>query len=125
MTGTTEAAPAAATSAVPDGRPRRPRGAVAFPVILVAAILATVGLCLALTRDDGASTPEGALDELVEAIGSGDALGVLLALPPSERQAVTDRIGDLTSPLAALGLVRSGDDALPSLPSLSVDDLRV
>lgn len=125
MTGTTEAAAAAATSAVPGASGRRARGSVAFPVILVLVIVATVGVCLALTRDDGASTPEAAADDLIAAVTAGDAAGVLLALPPTERAALTDRLGDLTGSLRALGLIEGGDDTAPDLPSLSIAGLRV
>jgi len=125
MTGTTEAASAAATSAVPGGSRHRARGAVAFPVVLVLVIAVTVGVCLALTRDDGAATPEAAVDDLIDAVSSGDAAGVLLALPPAERQALTERADDLTGTLRSLGLVDGGDGDPPGLPSLVIDDPRV
>ena len=124
MTGTTEAAPAAPPGPARPARGPRTFGAVAFPIAVVAIILLTVGVCLALTRDDGAATPEQALHDLVEAVEAGDAIGVLDSLPPAERRALTDRLPDLADQLVALGLIRGGDDG-PALPAVAVDNLRV
>jgi hypothetical protein len=88
-------------------------------------IVLTVGVCLALTRDDGATTPEAALDQLVDAVESGDASEVLLALPPAERLALAEGFPDLAEHLEALGLLHGGEGSGPGLPRLSVDGLRV
>jgi hypothetical protein len=124
MTGTTEAVPAAPPGPTPADRGRRSLGALIFPIAVVAVIIVSVGVCLALTRDDGSETPEQALDELITAIESGDALGVLDALPPAERRALVDGVPALADPLAGLGLIAGGDGAA-SLPALSVQDLKV
>lgn len=95
-----------------------------FPIAVVAVIIVTVGLCLGLTRDDGADTPEQALHGLVDAIESGDVVAVLDALPPAERRALADELPELAEHLVALGLIRSGGDG-PALPALTIDGLRV
>lgn len=125
MTGTTEAAPAAPPGPVRAERGRRTLGALLFPIAVVAVIVVTVGVCLALTRDDGAETPEQALQALIDAVESGDAVAVLDALPPAERRAIVDRLPDLADHLVALGLIEAGDGSSTSLPTLSVDDLTV
>ncbi len=94
-------------------------------MILVAVITATVGLCLVATRDDGATSPEAALHELIDAVEHRDLAGVLVALPPAERLAVTDRLPTLAAQLRTLGLLAGGDDTASAFPVVTVDDLRV
>lgn len=56
-----------------------------------------------LTQDDGATTPEAAVEQFVEAVADEDALGALEALPPSERELLADAFQDIAGEAERLG----------------------
>lgn len=79
---------------------------------LVAFSLATAGGAFAygaLSEDDGASTPEKAVEHFVEAFADSDVSGMLEALAPSERVILRESLESLNSQAGRLGLTKDLD----------------
>jgi hypothetical protein len=80
-------------------------------VVAVALVGAGVGAAVALSSTSGgASSPAGAVDELLQAAGHSDLIGVLDALAPGERQAIEPGLEDLAHQLERLGILASDTD---------------
>jgi hypothetical protein len=89
-------------------KPRRsPARLVALVVAAVALVAGTSFAAYALTRPDGADSPDGAVHQLFSAIDHEDALGVIESLPPSERKVLRDPLVDSTGELQRLGILKS------------------
>lgn len=88
-------------------RPSRPRllpaAAVALGVVLLVSTL--VVAFVAANTNDGARTPEGAVQALFQAITERDVIGVVEVLPPGERHAIGESLPTLAEQLQRLGFV--------------------
>ncbi len=105
--------------------PRRPKWAVAALALGIVAVLA--GGAFAVTQLIGDSTsPEEAVEKLFQAVADEDVLGVLEALPPSEREVLEGPIEDIVDELKRLDIL-SGDADLRDLAGVEaeVDDLEL
>ena len=91
----------------PVARRRTPARLVALVVAAVALVAGTSFAAYALTRPDGADSPEGAVRQMFSAIDHEDALGVIESLPPSERKVLHDPLVDSTGQLQRLGILKS------------------
>ena len=91
--------------------PKRKTRVVALAVGLVAAVGAGGFAFVQLSdKTDGADTPRAAVNQMVNAINSGDVLGVLEALPPGERSAMVDPIKDINDQLQRVGIVAKNNN---------------
>ncbi len=91
----------------PPSRRRSPARLAALAVAVVALVGGTAFAAFALTRPDGADSPEGAVHQMFDAIDHEDALGVVESLPPSERKVLHDPLVDSTKELQRLGILKS------------------
>ena len=91
----------------PSGRRRTPMRLAAVAVGAIALLAASSFAAYALTRPDGADSPEGAVHQMFGAIDHEDALGVIEALPPGERKVLRDPLVDSTKQLQRLGILKS------------------
>lgn len=102
----------------------RSSGGIVLTLAVIAVVLASVFGLLVLTRDDGASTPEGAARDLLDAVAARDAIGVLASLPPGERETFQKSSTDLSAQLQRFGLFNAFDtEAVPGL-KITVNDLQ-
>lgn len=90
--------------------PRRQASAVVALWIGVLALLAggVFGAVFLAGEDEG--TPEQAVQRLFDAIADEDVLGVLAALPPSERDPLRDNLPDIADELERLGILSDDFD---------------
>lgn len=108
----------------PPGR-HRSMGAIAALAVGIIAVLA--GGAFAVSQLAGQSTsPEDAVEKLFRAVADEDALGVLEALPPSERDVLKGPLQDIVGELKRLDIL-SADADLESLAGVEaqVDDLEL
>lgn len=101
---------------------RSPGPATWVAVVVLAVVVATMGAFLVTTGDDGAATPEAAVDTLVGAVVAGDLVGVVEALPPGERRVLRQPLTDLAGELGRLGLVDGLDPRRIDGASITVED---
>lgn len=92
---------------------------------IVAAVVVLVVVSTAVfaagTTHSGASTPEAAVEDLVEALEAGDVVGVLESLAPSEQRVLSEPLDELAGGLEAAGVV-GGDEGLDGLiPGVTVE----
>ena len=78
---------------------------------LVVVVVLTTGAFVALTTHEGATSAEGAVLELVDALEAGDLAGVLAVLPPGERAAIVEPLTAIAAALVAADLLGSSGDA--------------
>jgi hypothetical protein len=96
------------TYAAPTSERRRPRwrplaaGAGAIGVLAGGAFAYA-----SLVDDDGAATPEAAVEAFVESVAAEDAIGAFESLPPSERTLLLDTAQDLATEAERLGMTES------------------
>ena len=102
-----------ATYAAPLAPRPRPRQRAAK---LLGAALATLGLAggggfaiASLGGDDGGDTPEAAVEHLVDSLVGEDAIGVLEALAPNERDVLVPTLRDAIPELERIGLLEGLD----------------
>lgn len=99
---------------------RHGRGAVAALVAGIVGLFAAGVFALTLaTGDGGSSSPEDAVQGMLDAVAAEDVIGVLESLAPGERRALQGGIEDLADELRRLGVL---DDSL-DLRSLSGIDV--
>lgn len=83
------------------------------PYVLALALLAlALAFAFALSsffRSDGASDPEAAVEDLLDAIEQEDVIGALEALSPAERDVLEPAVIDLADELDRLGIVEGLD----------------
>jgi hypothetical protein len=92
-------------AAEPEHR-RGPGFAAALAVVAVLALVAGTTFALgSLTRPDGADSPEAAVRVLFDALDREDALGVLTALAPSERDVIRQPVLDVVAELQRVGVL--------------------
>jgi hypothetical protein len=89
---------------------RKPRwrpiaGAVGAVGVLVGGTFAYSNL----VTDDGAPTPEAAVEQFIEAVADEDVIGALESLPPSERELLADAFADLSTEAERLGFTQGLD----------------
>ena len=115
--------PVAPVYAPETPRRRSPRALLGLLVGVVAIVGGAAFAVTQLAGDEG--SPEGAVEKLFDAIAEEDLLGVLEALPPSERDALRQPLQDLAGELKRLEIL-SGDLDLNNLSGLdaSFEDLR-
>ncbi len=92
---------------IPPSRRRSPARLAALAVAVIALVAGTSFAAYALTRPDGADSPDGAVRQMFSAIDHEDALGVIESLPPSERKALHDPLVESTQQLQRLGILKS------------------
>lgn len=100
-------------------RPTKLRNVLA---VAFAAALVGGGTAASLTLaggDNGASSPQGAVQALYSAVEGSDVIGALDALDPGERAAIEPGLEDIFDQLKRLGVLSSGAD-LGHLSGLSV-----
>ena len=110
----------------PSERPRRLSPRSAMVVVGAVALLAASSFAVwALTRPDGADSPEAAVRSMFSAIDHEDALGVIESLPPGERKVLRDPLVDTNKELHRLGVLKSF--SLDNIPGadLQVKDLKL
>jgi hypothetical protein len=90
----------------PQRRSRRSWTAIGVSIAAVAG--GTV--FAAQSVDDGANSPEAAVTRLVDALEDSDVIGVLEALPPSERRLLREPLLDVQAELTRLGVLGEGLD---------------
>jgi hypothetical protein len=76
--------------------------------VALAALVLLIGsgfAVFAFARPEGASSPEDAVRQLFDALDQEDAVGVLEALPPSERDVIKQPVLDIVTELKRLGLL--------------------
>jgi hypothetical protein len=103
------------------------RSRVRVGAAVVALVVGTTAWFVATTGADGASSPEGAVEDLVAAATAGDPVGVLEAIVPAERDSLAEPLGELVDGLQAGGAL-AGDAGLDGpLPGvgIEVEDLRL
>ena len=115
-----------AAEAAPAGQPRRLSPRSALVVVGAVALLAASSFAVwALTRPDGADSPEAAVRSMFSAIDHEDALGVVESLPPGERKVLRDPLVDTNKELHRLGVLKSFSlDDVPGA-DLQVKDLKL
>lgn len=99
----------AARRPAPRRRRRSRRSWTAIGVSVAAVAGGTV--FAAQSIDDGASSPEAAVTRLVDALEDSDVIGVLEAMPPSERRLLREPLLDVQSELTRLGILAEDLDA--------------
>ena len=105
--------PGAATGEqLPLPQPERGRGALRLAAIWagIVAILAGTVVAVVLAKGGGSNGPTDAVQKLVNAAANVDALGMLDALPPSERTAVQGGLVDVTNELKRLKVLSADTD---------------
>jgi hypothetical protein len=93
--------------------------AAAFVVAMVVLVGGTVVAFVEASGNDGATDATGAVQALLDAVGRNDAIGVLDALPPDEREAFRDNLPGIVDELQRLGVV--DPLSLSQIPGLSVE----
>jgi hypothetical protein len=100
--------------------PRRsPARLLAIAVAAVAFVGASAFAAYALTRPDGADSPDAAVRHLFSAIDHEDAIGVVESLPPGERKVLRDPLVDTTKELQRLGVL--DDFSLSDVPGADLE----
>lgn len=82
---------------------------------VVAVVVGTTAWFVATTGADGASSPEGAVEDLVAALVADDPIGVLEAVAPGERESLVEPLEALADGLQDRGAL-GGDGGLAALP---------
>jgi len=116
-----QGAPGATTDEqLPLPQPERGRGALRLAAIWagIVAILAGTVVAVVLAQGGGSNGPTDAVQKLVNAAANVDALGMLDALPPSERTALQGGLVDVTNELKRLKVL-SGDTDLHKIKGLN------
>ena len=85
---------------------RRSRAALAI-LSVTAVLAASTFAIIALSRPDGAGSPEEAVQNLFAALEQEDAIGVMEALPPNERAVLVEPMVATVSELQRVGLLDS------------------
>jgi len=90
-------------------------------VVLVVAV--TTAAFVALTTHEGATSAEGAVRELADALETGDVVGVVSILPPGERAAIVEPLSAIADRLVEADLLgSSGAGGLEGIvPGVSFD----
>lgn len=91
-------------------QPRRRRRGLAVGAALVAVAVAAGLVAVQAAKGDGSGSPEDAVQRLLDAARASDALGVLEALAPSERSALTQPLLDIEAELTRLGVLDESFD---------------
>lgn len=106
--------------ATPGTRRRTGRllGAVAMAAVLVAGGAGT-SMALAAGGGGGASTPAGAVEDLLRAMGNSDVIGMMDDLAPGERNALAPGLEEIFGQLKRTGALSSGAD-LNDITGISV-----
>ena len=111
---------AADPSATPAGTVAKGRSRAALAILSVTAVLAASTFAfVALTRPDGAGSPEEAVEALFAALEAEDAIGVMEALPPGEREVLLEPMVATVGELQRLGLFDSF--ALEDVPGADIE----
>jgi hypothetical protein len=80
------------------------------PLVIILGFLGALGggtfAYTSLTQDDGAASPEAAVERFVDALTGADVIGALESLPPSERTPVVDLARDAARESERIGLTR-------------------
>ena len=97
--------PYPASEPPPSGR-RSPARWAALAIAALALVAGTGFAAYALTRPDGADSPEAAVHQMFAAIDHEDAIGVVESLPPGERKVLRDPLVDSTKELQRLGVLK-------------------
>ena len=105
----------------PASPPARGRGVVAALVVGIVGLLAAGVFALVLaTGEGGSSTPEDAVQALLDAAAQEDVVGMLDSLAPAERRAIQQPVEDLAGELRRLGVLDDGFD-LRSLDGIDLE----
>ena len=113
--------PAAPIEGLPLPQPERGRGPLRLAAVWagVVAVLAGAVVAVVLARGGGNESPTAAVEHLISAASNADVLGMLDALPPSERDAIQSGVVDMTKELQRLKVLSSTLD-LHKVPGLQV-----
>lgn len=96
------------------------RSRAALAILSVTAVLAASTFAfVALTRPDGAGSPEEAVEALFAALEAEDAIGVMEALPPGEREVLLEPMVATVGELQRLGVFDSF--ALEDVPGADIE----
>jgi hypothetical protein len=110
----------AAYTPTPAPSRTRPGALVAIGVGVAAALVATLFAVTSLGANDGAATPEAAVERLFDAVSNEDLVGVLESLTPGERSAMLPGIRGVASELQRLRIL-SDDLDLGGLSGIEFD----
>lgn len=92
-----------------DAKPRTISRRLAAIIVAIALVGGGTGAAIALSSvSSGAQDPASAVDNLLSAADHSDALGVLDAIAPGERQAIEPGFSDLVNQLERLGVLSQG-----------------
>lgn len=106
-------------AAGPSAPPKR-QGRVALAILSVTAVLAASTFAVfALTRPDGAASPEAAVEALFAALEAEDAIGVMESLPPGEREVLLEPMIATVAEFQRLGLLDSFE--LEDVPGTDIE----
>jgi hypothetical protein len=109
------------TSATPAAPRRKPLAYVAVLIGLIAMVGGAVFFARSLAKPEGgADTPAAAVRRLFDALSNEDVLGVLEALPPSERDSLRTSVQQITAELSRLGVLATNVD-LSDLPGIELE----
>lgn len=100
-------------------QPRRPRSVVAVAVASVAVLVAGLFAAFSLAGSAGASSPEEAVERFMSALDHEDAIGMLTAMTPAERDVLRPTLTGLNEQLARLGIIEKVD--LGAVPGFDVE----
>ena len=89
---------------------RRPAAYAAVLIGLLAMVAAAVFFVRSVGTAEGSSSPQAAVQRLLDAASNEDVLGVLETLPATERNLFATRLQTLTKELGRLGILRSDVD---------------
>ena len=92
---------------------RTPRGSGSRPLAALVAFVAVLAGAFgvaSLSGDDGASSPEEAVEHLIDAVADEDPIGVLQSLAPSEREVLVPVLERLTDELEEAGVASEALD---------------
>ena len=104
----------------PQPLPRpKPSRLVALWIGVLALLAGGVFGAVFLAGED-AGTPEAAVQRLLDAVAREDVLGVLAALPPSERDPLQDNLPEMANQLKRLGIL-SDDFSLTKVKGVDLN----
>ena len=111
-----------AAAQLPTAPPsRRPTAYLAVVIGLLAMVAGGVFFVRSIGSDvTGGSTPQAAVEKMLQALSNEDVLGVLEAMPAGERRLFGSRLRALTGELGRLGILRKDLD-LGDLPGLDLE----
>ena len=115
------AVPAEFAATPPPAASRRPTAYLAVVIGLLAMVAGGVFFVRSIGSDvTGGSTPQAAVEKMLQALSNEDVLGVLEAMPAGERRLFGARLRTLTGELGRLGILRTELD-LGDLPGLDLE----